>query len=259
MGMQIHHGVDFSVRNSTSISLTSGTLDAATLDSREVHLETISGSISGKYLLHDLVSVKTKSGSVNIDIEPRNQTEGSSSPAIFKIDARSGSIRADVNRRHIPERDYQTYINTTAGSVDGTFIHGSRTEIGSIAGFVTADLLPFKTGDYQSELYTNTHAGQMMLTLRPPYKAKGTPMQGLISTHKSSSGGLDVTYPDEWIGFVDGTSRSGALHLEGMELELVTENDEPGQNHVEARKGGDGSSLTFETVSGECNVKIGKV
>jgi DUF4097 and DUF4098 domain-containing protein YvlB len=261
MGMQIHDGVDFSVTGSTSVSLTTGTLevDAADFISREVHLKTISGSISGKYALADLVSVKTRSGSVNINVEPKKIAEETPKPAMFIVDTHSGSVRVDFSRKRIPERDYQTFVNTTVGSVYGAFIHGSRTEISSVAGLVMADLLPFKSGDYQSEIYTQTHSGQMNITLRTPYKAKNIPMTGLISTHKSSSGGLDVIYPEEWTGYVDGTSLSGALHLQGKELELLRENDEPGKNHVEAKKGSGGSTMSFNTVSGNCEIKIGKL
>lgn len=84
-------------------------------------------------------------------------------------------------------------------------------------------------------------------------------MNGLVSTHKSSSGGLAVTYPQEWTGHIDGTSLSGALHLQGKELELLNENDTPGKNHVEAKKGNGASTLSFDTTSGECEIKIGKV
>jgi hypothetical protein len=259
MGMQIHNGANFTVTDSTSISLTTGTLDAVAFNSRQTHLQTISGSISGMFALRDLLSVKTKSGSVNINVEPQAAAEGSSNPAVFMVDTLSGSIRTDFKRKHIPERDYQTFVNTTVGSVDGTFIHGSRTEMNSVAGLLTADILPFKSGAYQSEIYTSTHSGQTSLTLRTPYKAKKVPMTGLLSTHKSSSGGLDVTYPEEWTGHVDGTSLNGALHLQGKGLELLKENDTPGKNHVEAKKGDGSSTLTFETTSGGCEIKVGKL
>lgn len=259
MGMQIHSGTNFTVTDSTKISLTTGTLDSGALYSRQTHLQTISGSISGKFALFDLLSVTTKSGSVNINVDPQEAAQGSSNPAVFMVDTLSGSIRTDFNRKRIPERDYQTFVNTTVGSVDGTFIHGSRTEMNSIAGLVTADILPFKSGNYQSEIYTQTHSGQTSLTLRAPYKAKKVPMTGLISTHKSTSGGLDVTYPEEWTGHIDGTSLSGALHLQGKELELLNENDTPGKNHVEAKKGNGASTLSFDTTSGGCEIKIGKL
>jgi hypothetical protein len=258
MGMQIHNGVDFSVTKSTHVSLTKGTLDAAAFNSRETHLKTISGSISGLYSLHDLITVTSKSGSVNIEVEPMVATASSSPSAIFKVDAHSSSVRTDFKRKRIPERDYQVYINTTVGSVDATLIHGSRTEINSVAGFVNADLLPYKSGNYASMINTNTQSGQTKVTLRTPYKAKNMPMTGLTSIHQTTSGELDVTYPQEWIGHVNGTSLNGALHLEGEDLVLLGENDEPQNNHVEAKKGVNGGSMDFNTVSGECKIKIGK-
>lgn len=258
MGMQIHNGADFSVTQSAHISVTKGTLDAAAFNSRELYLQSISGSISGKYSLLDILSVKTKSGSVNINVVPKPATEGSSQSAIFMVDALSSSIRTDFTRKHIPDRDYQTYINTTVGSVDGTFIHGSRTEFNSIAGLVTADLLPFKSGDSPSVLNTHTHSGQTVLTMRSPYKARNVPMTGLTSMHKTTSGAMNITYPPEWVGHIDGTSMSGALHLQGKDLELLGENNEPGKNHVEAKKGSGGGKMKFDTVSGNCEIEVGK-
>jgi len=84
-------------------------------------------------------------------------------------------------------------------------------------------------------------------------------LNGLTSTHKSTSGEIDVTYPQEWTGMIDGTSMNGELHLQGKDLELLKENDTPGKNHVEAKKGDGASRLTFDTVSGGCEIKIGKL
>ncbi|KAH6633480.1 hypothetical protein C7974DRAFT_172497 [Boeremia exigua] len=258
LGMQIHGSVDFSVRNSTYISLTSGTLDASMLKSRQTYLKTTSGSISGKYALSDLLAIDTRSGSMNVDIAPQAEVPESSSPAVLRANTQSGSMRIDFERKHIPERDYQVYLNSTVGSMDGSLVHGSRTMINSVAGSVTVNILPFKSGDFPSTLDTSTHSGQMNVTLRTPYKAKGVPMMGLMSTHKSVSGGLGLQYPKEWQGHIDGTSLSGELHLQGNELELLDQIGTPGKNHVEAKKGDSGSKMVFDTVSGGCDIKIGK-
>lgn len=259
LGMQIHSGVDFSVTNATSISLTSGTLDAASLNSQETHLRTTSGSISGKYSLSRLLAIYTKTGSVNIDVKPDAGSGGDPGSAVFRASSHSGSMRIDFERKRILERDYQMYLNTTVGSIDGTFIHGSTTKINSVAGSVTADILPFKSGAYASTLDTSTHSGQMNVTLRSPYETKGLPMMGLFSTHKSISGGVGLVYPKEWQGHIVGTSLSGELHLQGKELELINENDTPGMNHIEASNGNGGSNMAFDTVSGGCDIRIGKI
>lgn len=258
LGMQIHDGVDFSVKNTTSISLTSGTLDASMLKSQQTFLRTTSGSISGKYALSDLLAIDTKTGSVNIDVAPQAAASGGPSSAVFRASSHSGSMRIDFERKRIPERDYQVYLNSTVGSMDGSIIHGSTTIISSVAGSVTADILPFKSGNYASTLDTITHSGQMNITLRAPYKAKSIPMMGMTSTHKSVSGGMGLKYPKEWQGKIDGTSLSGELHLQGDELELLGQDDTPGKNHIEAKKGNSGSKMAFDTVSGGCDIKIGK-
>jgi DUF4097 and DUF4098 domain-containing protein YvlB len=259
LGMQVHAGVDFSVTNSTSISLTTGTLDAATINSRETRLETISGSISGKYALRDLLSITTESGSVNINVEPKEAGNGVSKTAIFTANSVAGSIRADFERKSIPDRDYQTTIETTVGSVDGTFIHGSKTSITSIAGGVTVDLMPFKSGDYASSLTTSTNSGQSSIKIVTPYRGAGTTMNGLTAVHKTISGAMNLTYPQEWEGHLDGSSVDGALHLQGRDLELIKQEEKPGSNKVEAKKGSGKSKMRFESVSGGCEVRVGNL
>jgi DUF4097 and DUF4098 domain-containing protein YvlB len=259
LGMQVYEGVDISISNTTSISLTSGTLDANALNSRYTHLESISGSISGKYALIDLLYVNTISGSVNINVEPKEKGEGESGVAIFNAKSLSGSIRADYERKKIPERDYQVFIDTKVGSIDGTFIHGSKTSLKSVAGGITADLLPLESGDHVSFLETLTDSGQIVVEIQSPYKAKGIVLNKLTSTHKTISGAIDLTYPQEWEGHLSGDSLSGALHMQGRDLELIDEVAGPGKNHVEAKKGKGSSELVFDTVSGGCEIKVGKL
>jgi hypothetical protein len=260
MGMQVHSGVNFAVTNRTSVSLTTGTLDSVSFPSRSTHLETISGSISGKYALYDSLTVATKSGSVNINIEPKEMANGGSEIAQFKATSQSGSMRVDFERKNIPDRDYKLEIETTVGSVDGTFIHGSSSTYSTIAGSVNADILPFKAGDYASLLSTLTTDGQTNIKLRSPYKNKGKPLSKLVSTHKSISGLLDLEYPQEWEGRVQGETVSGLLHLQGKDLELINQEEKEGMNRVEARKGNDaGGMMVFSTTSGGCEIKVGKL
>jgi DUF4097 and DUF4098 domain-containing protein YvlB len=255
MGMQVHEGVDFAVSNTTSIALTTGTLDASSFNSRETRLETVAGSISGKYALYDLLYVKTVSGSVMINVEPKEGTS-KGTVALFQAQSQSGSIRTDFERKRIPERDYQVSIATKVGSIDGTFIHGSRTSIQSVAGSITADILPFKAGDFPSVIETDSRSGETHIELQSAYQPTAL-LNKLTSTHKTISGAIDLTYPQEWEGHLDGSAVSGAIHLQGKDLELIDEVSEPGKNHVEARKGKGSSELTFSTVSGRCEVRIG--
>jgi hypothetical protein len=257
LGMQVHAGVDFSVSNETVISLTSGTLDASSFKSRVTKLETISGSISGKYPLLDSLSVSTMSGSVNINIAPEKATDDNPQPALFSAQSVSGSIRADFERKRIPERDYQVTIDTKAGSVGGELIHGSKTTLSSLSGSITADVLPLGFGDEETSLETSTRAGMTEVTVQAPYKKAG--MGKLVSSHKSISGNINLTYPQEWEGRVDGSSVIGEIHLEGKDLELLEEVKDPGSFRVAAKKGESESAMKFETVDGACDVQVGKL
>ncbi|KAF2275470.1 uncharacterized protein EI97DRAFT_451029 [Westerdykella ornata] len=258
LGMQVHHGVGLSVTNTTSISLTTGTLDASSLISRETKLETISGSISGKYALFDLIWISTISGSVNINVEPmEGGTEGA--PAVFQAQSLSGSIRADFKRERIPARDYQLSLSTKVGSIDGTFVHGSRTLFQSVAGSITADILPFSPGDDETTIETDSRSGETKVKIQSPHGDQPRGLNRLVSNHKTISGAIDLTYPQEWEGHLDGSALSGALHLQGKDLELLNELAEPGKNHVEAKKGKGTSELTFTTISGACQVKVGRL
>ncbi|KAF2114537.1 hypothetical protein BDV96DRAFT_100675 [Lophiotrema nucula] len=260
LGMQVHEGVSFSVTNSTRISLTTGTLDAPPFNSREVYLETISGSISGKYALMDVLSIVTKSGSVNVNIEPKEKAKDGSESAIFLAHTLSGSIRADFERKKIPERDYQVSIDTTVGSVDGTFIHGSKTNITSVAGFITADFVPYLSGSKESTMETKTSSGQTKLKIRSPYKKADGAVAKMTSLHKTVSGAIDLTYPQEWEGHLEGSTLNGSLHLQGKDLELIHQDqDVSGGSRIEAKKGQGNSQMVFGTVSGSIDVKVGKL
>ena len=81
-----------------------------------------------------------------------------------------------------------------------------------------------------------------------------------MSTHKGLSGAVDVTYPQEWEGRVEGSSLNGEVHLQGRDLKLLhEEQDVTGGNRVEAKKGEGKSRMEFSTVSGGCEVKIGRI
>jgi hypothetical protein len=51
----------------------------------------------------------------------------------------------------------------------------------------------------------------------------------------------------------------GALHLQGRDLELIKQEEKPGSNKVEAKKGSGKSKMRFESVSGGCEVRVGNL
>ncbi|KAF2200103.1 hypothetical protein GQ43DRAFT_88818 [Delitschia confertaspora ATCC 74209] len=264
LGMQIHNGIVFTVTNRTTISLISGTLDAPPFNSRETVIQTVSGSISGKYSLLDLLAIKTVSGSVNINVEPRPADEKASVPAVFTATSMSGSIRAEMKTKNIPSRNYRASISTGVGTIESTLIHGSETTLKSMAGEITADIIPYSLGGSDgktnSVLSTQTDSGQTNLRILSPYKNSSTrSLAQLTSSHKTISGALDLSYPEEWKGHLNGKSVTGGIHLQGNGLEVLRRVNEPGRSEIEAKKEDGDSEMRFNTVSGACEVRVGRV
>ncbi|KAF2744872.1 hypothetical protein M011DRAFT_407791, partial [Sporormia fimetaria CBS 119925] len=259
LSTQIHPSTDFIVVNSTTISLTSGTLDTSSLHSYSAYLSTTSGSITGSYGLSSNLEILTISGSVNIAVNPASGSLPSA-PALFHAKTESGSINIEFAHRSIPERDYRVLVESTVASISGTYIHGSDTSFATNAGSINVDVLPV-LANYASTLSTTSISGETSVRVRAPYGGPGVPLRNMTSVHGSVDGRIEVGYPEEWEGVVEGRSGSGALSVKGRELVLVEEGvrEEGGKgNFVSARKG-EGSLLRVESGSGGVDVRVGRV
>ena len=91
LGVEIHDGVGFSVRNQANINLVSGGLHAHTPTSRKTRTDPGPETTSGTYALRDLLSIKTtiNAGSGSVSGTP---THGSSTD----LKSTSRSITADI-------------------------------------------------------------------------------------------------------------------------------------------------------------------
>ena len=263
----------------TSITAVRGKVRATYLSSRSTYIETTSRAITGTYALRDLLSVKSTSGSIHIIVDPKSASEDDPGhPADFRATSNSGSIdvkyltnRADDDG--VPERDYHTRVETSSGSITGSYILGSTATFESNSGLVDTNVLPYYA-DGKSTLHTDSGSAQTRLRVRSPYTTSSmtSPITGrdgilghLTSTHKSRSGALKLEYPDEWEGVVDGHSTSGSIKVHGEDLEILLDEDfgkgMPGRNtykHVTARKGYGESRLNFATTSGSVDVLVGR-
>jgi hypothetical protein len=128
----------------------------------------------------------------------------------------------------------------------------------SVAGSINVDLLPYSSGESSTILSTKTTDGESDITVRAPYKTAGVAISKMVSTHTSISGQLKLNYPQEWEGHLEGQSVTGVLHLQGKDLELIRQDERPGMNRVEAKKGNGGSTMVFKTLNGGCDVLVGK-
>ncbi|KAF2805203.1 uncharacterized protein BDZ99DRAFT_396385, partial [Mytilinidion resinicola] len=258
LSVNIYDGVNFGVTDKTTIQLNAGSLDARPFESREITIDIGSGAVSGTYALKDLLSIKTKSGAITVDVEPKEADNDHLAPAVFRAESLSGLVKVKFDTFDIPARDYKTTINSKTGLVSAVLIHGSSTDIEVGTGSITADIIPFEADAGPSTLYTNTRSGMTRLTLQAPYKNSGTTISRLTSSHKGLSGAMVLGYPQEWEGAIHGGTRSGSLSLHGEDVEIIHLGGGYTGKTVKAKKGSGNSKLEFDTMSGSVDITVGR-
>ncbi|KAF2503392.1 hypothetical protein BU16DRAFT_577195 [Lophium mytilinum] len=257
LSVQIYDGVDIEVTNETTIQLDAGSLDAHPFRSREITIDLRSGAVTGRYALMDLLSIKTKSGMISVDVEPKEADKDHPTAAVFRAESLSGLVKVDFDTFDIPARDYKTAIVSRSGLVSAVLIHGSSTDIKVGSGSITADIIPFEADAGLSTLNTNTRSGMTKVTLKPPYKNPGTAISRLTSSHTARSGAMVLHYPQEWEGAINGGTHSGSLTLYGEDVEIIHFGGGYAGKTVKAKKGRGNSTLEFDTWSGSVEVTVG--
>ncbi|KAM3419330.1 hypothetical protein BST61_g5264 [Cercospora zeina] len=170
---------------SSSFNAIHGNVNIGYWSSRRTEVETISGNIHGKYALRDLLSFKSQSGSVQVEVDPKHEDSNHPSAAEFLIHTSSGSVTAsNPTAGDIPIRNYRTRIETVSGSVTGDFILGMLTSFHTQSGTVQATLLPIYDSTDASLLHTDTKSASQTLTILPPYAYPGDSFAKLHSDHK---------------------------------------------------------------------------
>ncbi|KAI7087568.1 hypothetical protein KC356_g4059 [Hortaea werneckii] len=243
--------------NMTSIIAIKGNVEAAYWSSRHTIIDVPSGSVHGTYALRDVLSVHTHSGSISITVDPQEADETHPAPAEFEAISHSGGIHVDFLDDSLPEREYKTLIETHSGSVSGNYVHGSRTAMHTESGAIDVEIKPYcEKGP--SGIYTDSGSGSSRLVFGSPYCDLHSEINNLHSQHRAKSGSMELMYPRQWEGIVQGWSYSGSITLEGKDLEPYSRQVvSPIGNHVIARKGHGNSQLSFRTTSGSAKVHIG--
>ncbi|KAK4988447.1 hypothetical protein LTR66_005016 [Elasticomyces elasticus] len=250
------------IANATDITTINGGVSSTYWSSRETRIDVTSGSVSGTYALRDLLSIKTKSGSISVDVVPKSADRTSPRPADFSAISAGGSITARFpitgTESDIPEREYRTRVQADSGSLHGTYIHGLTTSIMTTSGSITADILPYSSNTFASSIHTETHSGTTRINVLPPFIDPGTLMERMHSVHHGTSGGMNVKYPQEWVGSITGETMSGSLSLRGKDVRILSEDSVgPFKRHVVAMKGKGGGVLDFKSMSGSIDAIIG--
>jgi len=222
------------------------------LNSRRIELETTSNTISGSFPLADLLSLKTVSGAVNVEIEPKEAGIDEQAGTLL-IHTTSGTIKANTAVSSIPNRNFNTQIHTVSGSVSGNYLLGVTSNVNSASGTINVDF--YTAGDAaKRSCIVNSAGGSIGAIVHDDFYALST----VRSNFQAQSGSVDVQFPASWEGKIQGESKSGSIAITGEGVKIIKDiRPIPGYGRIVTAEKGDGfSNLSAETQSGAISVRF---
>jgi DUF4097 and DUF4098 domain-containing protein YvlB len=224
---------------------------SSALDARRVEIETTSGSISGSYPLSDLLSLNSVSGTVNVDVEPKENGPVEQAGALV-IRTTSGSIKTNTATSSIPSRNYTTQIHTSSGTVSGSYLLGVASNINSVSGSISADF--YTAGDLTNRsCIVNSVSGTIHTAVHDESFKLGT----VRSNFQSHSGSVNVRFPTAWEGHIQGESKTGSIEVVGDGVKIIKDiSPFPIGKIVIAEKGDGYSNLSAQTFTGAISLKF---
>ncbi|MCJ1382572.1 hypothetical protein MMC17_005685 [Xylographa soralifera] len=246
-----------------SIEFPAGNSPRVDVNPREINIGTSSGSVSGTFPIYDLLKISTQSGSIKINVEPNDALASKPVPAVLDLKTVSGTIHVDTPMllledgnllvSSVPVRDYQTDISSSSGSLHAGIILGSKLNMQTSSGSITAVLSPYGSLADDSHLTVSDGSGSVDTTILSSISSPGKPMRNFYSKYKSSTGSLRLHYPKEWEGTVEGETLSGSIKTDWPGMRIIKNGDRYGHYYNKKFKGvvghGDGL-LQFECISG---------
>lgn len=95
--------------------------------SRSTFINEISSSVTGTFVLHDLLSISTLSGSIDITVVPQ-PASSSKAPAELLLNTASGSIKVTMApflhnpSTVIPDRIFNSSLKSMSGSINAALV-----------------------------------------------------------------------------------------------------------------------------------------
>jgi hypothetical protein len=243
------------ISNNIFIHSTAGSISSESegLESRKIEVETTSSTISGSFPLADLLAIKSVSGAVDVEIEPKkNGPEESAGTLVIRTS--SGNIKANTLTSSIPSRKFITEVHSISGSVSGNFLLGVTSNINTASGRVTANF--HTAGDIANRSCTvNSVSGSIQSTVHDDSYKLGT----VRSNFHSQTGRLDIQFPAAWEGRIEANSKTGSIDVAGDGVKIIKDvSPIPGFGRAVVAEKGDGhSNLSAETFTAAIAVKIG--
>ena len=233
--------------------------DSMSSYSRETVIDVSSASVTGSFPLYDLLSIYTNSGSVDVEIVPKKASRQSVKPAVLRLSSNSGSVRARTSTVSVPDRDYQTSISTSSGSIEVEVLHGLRTSLRSINGRISAHLHPYGHNDSKTSIEVHATRSSLDVTLHPSISHPTASLKKLYGYYRSVSGSLTLFYPAQWQGTVEGTTLSGGVDLDWKGLKIIRDGKYGHLSRsIEAVHGEGEGKLEFHASSGRVHLSGGE-
>ena len=225
------------------------------INSRETNIHLTSGSVTGSYPLYDILDISTVSGSIDVDVEPKDADGDNVRPAILRLSSKSGSIRALTSTISVPHRDYQTTLRSLNGGIDATLLHGSYTSLRTLNGRINADLYPYGHNDSRTDISTHCQSGSTDITVHSSLSHPNDPINKLYSEHHGLSGSASLWYPAQWQGTIKGSTFSGSIDLDWDGAKVIRDEKKGWvKRTVEAVRGKGESQMTVSSKSGSLSV-----
>jgi len=305
---QDHHDANINI-NLTDLKTNSRPINLPHWTSRSTILQTTSSAIAGTFTHLDLISLTSTSGSITAAIFPGEADPSNPLPALLKIKTAGGSVRvtypsvnvpsssvssspsssSSSSSDSLPTRAYKTQVQTSSGSISGSYLFNTAADLTSKFGSIMAEVLyaPFEdTSSLASslaspetpqkglpdgdELRTSSHSGATDVRVllvgdgkaRTGEKKENDGVRGLSGVHGGASGTVKLRYPAEWEGRIEAESGSGTVKVGGRGVVVDGEERVGGTKRVRAHKGEDvedGGRIEARAGSGSVDVSVGRI
>ncbi|KAI1759497.1 hypothetical protein GGR53DRAFT_141607 [Hypoxylon sp. FL1150] len=244
-------------------------------DARVIEVSSTSGDIVGNWPLYDLLGVHTTSGNVDVSVTPKNASATDPRAAVLSVSTISGDVQVVqpvLSPGRIPQRDYLVDVKSTSGGIKGALAFGAGIELKTVSSQMALHLLPVVNVDRVSpgtpaQLETMTTSGGTAVRIMEPLwfgaygPAAARALDSLQALHKSTSGNVELQYPQAWEGNLKASTTSGSLSVGGKDVRIIRSVGGFPGSKLEARKGSSdpGSSIEVRAVMGSLNAVIGNV
>lgn len=235
-----------------------GKADITHWSSRETIVETISGSITGTFALHDALTLKSQSGLIKASIAPQPHLHHLPAKSLFQTVSGHITAHFPTSDQSFPERKYITRVESSSGALVGSYILGAHTRMTTQSGTIAVDLSPGIERGGTAKLVTDTRSGLTRVNVLQPSTGFDWADAMVSQASTSTSGAVKVVYPQAWEGVIQAKSLAGAVEIGGEGVKIVESGGLGPGKRVKAVKGSGRNTLVVEAVSGMVGVLIGQ-